>query len=67
MIFLLCFSIRSDTSLIPIPNTSLVSLERSNSEETLCSQDDLSIHCHNSPKTPPTRRVRPYIINLLIN
>ena len=71
MIFLLY---RSDTSLIPNsntslirnPNTSLVSLERRESHEALRSQDDLSLHCHNTPKTPPTRRVRSYI-NKLVN
>ena len=63
-IVLLC---RSDTSLIPNPNTSLVSLERKDSHEALRSQDDLSLHRHNSPKSPPTRRVRSYINKLFNN
>ena len=32
-------------------------------DEVLHSQDDLPLYCQNSPKSPPTRRVRSYIIH----
>ena len=71
------FCVRSNTSLIPNPitslipnpitslilnpNTSLVSLERRESLEAHCSQNDLSLHCH---KTPCEKSKRTYIVKV---